>query len=97
MDAATMEQVSFSFRPGLMGELKRNAEERNSTLNDLVESVLRNYLRRATDEDAAAKGDELTMTPELQAMVDEAERDCAEGRCVECRTREDIERLMDSL
>ena len=41
--------------------------------------------------------EDLMIPPELQARIDEAERNCREGRCVACDTQEDIDRYLDSL
>lgn len=41
--------------------------------------------------------EDLMITPELQARIDEAERNCREGHCVVCDTHEDIDRYLDSL
>lgn len=41
--------------------------------------------------------EDLIITPELQVRIDEAERNCREGRCVACYTQEDIDRYLDSL
>lgn len=32
----------------------------------------------------------LRVTPELQAMIEQAERDSREGRCVTCHTKEEL-------
>lgn len=37
------------------------------------------------------------ITPDLQARIDKAEKDCREGRCVTCRTKEEITTLLNSL
>ena len=42
------------------------------------------------------KGD-LEITPQLQQRIDEAEELCREGRCVTCRTKEELEAYIDSL
>lgn len=39
----------------------------------------------------------LMISPKLQARIDEAEKACREGRCVECRTKEEIEDYLNSL
>jgi antitoxin (DNA-binding transcriptional repressor) of toxin-antitoxin stability system len=41
--------------------------------------------------------EELTITPELQSRIDEAEKACREGKCVTCKTKEDIINYLDSL
>lgn len=42
------------------------------------------------------KGD-LAITPQLQQRIEEAEKSCREGRCVTCRTGEEIEAYIDSM
>lgn len=39
----------------------------------------------------------MTVTPRLQARIDEAEKECREGRCVTCRTKGEIVKFLDSL
>lgn len=39
----------------------------------------------------------LVITPELQKRIDEARKAFAEGKCIECRTPEELEKLFDSL
>ena len=41
--------------------------------------------------------DDLMITPELQKRIDEAEKECMEGRCVTCRTKEELEAYLESL
>ena len=41
--------------------------------------------------------EELMLTPELQARIEEAERECREGRCVTCSTHEELGTYLDSL
>ncbi|MDE5611142.1 MAG: hypothetical protein K2I90_03885 [Odoribacter sp.] len=41
--------------------------------------------------------EDLMITPELQARIDEAERSCREGLCVTCNTKEEIENYLNSL
>lgn len=41
--------------------------------------------------------EDLMMTPELQARIDEVERECREGRCVTCSTQEELDAFLDSL
>jgi antitoxin (DNA-binding transcriptional repressor) of toxin-antitoxin stability system len=41
--------------------------------------------------------EELTITSELQSRIDEAEKACREGKCVTCKTKEDIINYLDSL
>lgn len=41
--------------------------------------------------------EDLMITPELQKRIDEAEAACREGRCVTCRTKDELESYLDSL
>ena len=41
--------------------------------------------------------EELLITPEMQRRINEAERECREGRCVTCRTKEELEAYLESL
>lgn len=41
--------------------------------------------------------EELMITPEMQRRINEAERECREGRCVTCRTKEELEAYLESL
>ncbi len=41
--------------------------------------------------------EDLMLTPQMQARIEEAERECREGRCVTCRTKEDLEAYLASL
>lgn len=39
--------------------------------------------------------EDLMITPELQARIDEAEKNCREGRCVTCSTPEELDRYLE--
>ncbi|MCQ2189724.1 MAG: hypothetical protein MJZ00_07425 [Paludibacteraceae bacterium] len=73
--------------------------------NNLADSFTRAYngervlIRRKNQLYALVSiGEEdLSVTPELQKRIDEAEKACREGRCVTCKTAEDIETFLDSL
>lgn len=41
--------------------------------------------------------EDLMLTPQMQARIEEAERECREGRCVTCRTKEELEAYLSSL
>lgn len=41
--------------------------------------------------------EDLMITPELQKRIEEAETACREGRCVTCRTKEELEAFLESL
>lgn len=41
--------------------------------------------------------EDLMITPALQKRIDEAEKNCREGRCVTCRTKEELHAFLDSL
>jgi len=40
---------------------------------------------------------DLMITPELQARIEEAEKECREGRCVTCSTMAELDSFLDSL
>jgi antitoxin (DNA-binding transcriptional repressor) of toxin-antitoxin stability system len=43
-------------------------------------------------------GDEsLLLTPELKERIEEAERECREGRCVTCKTKDELVEYLESL
>lgn len=41
--------------------------------------------------------EDLMITPELQARINEVEKECREGRCVTCSTKEELDQYLDSL
>lgn len=41
--------------------------------------------------------EELMITPELQARIEEVEKVCREGQCVKCATQEELDQYLDSL
>lgn len=41
--------------------------------------------------------EDLMITPALQKRIEEAETACREGRCVTCRTKEELEAFLESL
>ena len=41
--------------------------------------------------------EDLMITPELQVRIDEAEKACKEGRCVVCKTKDELEDFLNSL
>lgn len=41
--------------------------------------------------------EDLMITPELQARIVEVENACKEGRCVTCKTHEELDNYLDSL
>lgn len=56
-------------------------------------------IRRKRDIYALVKigREDLMITPELQARINEVEQTCKEGRCATCATREELDRYLDSL
>lgn len=40
--------------------------------------------------------DDLIMNPELQKRILEVEKECREGKCVSCNTKEDITRYLNA-
>lgn len=41
--------------------------------------------------------EDLMMSPELQKRILEVEKECREGKCVSCNTKEDITRYLNAL
>jgi ferredoxin len=41
--------------------------------------------------------EDLMITPELQARINEVEKECREGRCVTCRNKAELDSFLDSL
>ena len=41
--------------------------------------------------------DDLILTPEMQARIDEAEKACRDGLCVTCHTKGELNAFLDSL
>lgn len=41
--------------------------------------------------------EDLMITPELQTRINEVEKECREGRCVTCSTKEELNQYLDSL
>jgi tryptophanyl-tRNA synthetase len=37
------------------------------------------------------------LTPELKERIEEAERECREGRCVTCKTKDELVEYLESL
>lgn len=57
--------------------------------------VLRRNSRRYTI--VPLEDSDFTITPRLQERINEAERECREGRCVTCSTHEELEKYLESL
>lgn len=41
--------------------------------------------------------EDLMLTPELQARIEEVTKECKEGRCITCANKEELNRYLDSL
>lgn len=41
--------------------------------------------------------EDLMITPDLQARINEVEKECREGRCVTCSTQEELDQYLDRL
>ena len=41
--------------------------------------------------------EDLMLTPEMQARIDEAEKACMDGLCVTCNTKDELNSYLDSL
>lgn len=57
------------------------------------------YIRRKNNIYALVNvgREDLLITPEMQKRIEEAERECREGRCVTCRTKEELETFLEAL
>lgn len=57
------------------------------------------YIRRKNNIYALVNvgREDLVITPEMQKRIEEAERECREGRCVTCRTKEELETFLEAL
>lgn len=78
----------------------RNYRERLAEAFDKARGGERVLIRRKKDIFALVRvggEDELIITPELRARIEEAEREYREGRCVTCKNREELGALLDSL
>lgn len=74
----------------------RNSLAKSFSLADKGEKVL---IRRRKQLYALVSigTEDLMISPKLQARIEDAEKACREGRCVECRTKEEIEDYLNSL
>lgn len=74
----------------------RNNLAASFTKADNGEQVL---IRRKNEIYALVKvgREDLMITPELQARINEVEKECREGRCVTCSTHEELNQYLDSL
>jgi hypothetical protein len=74
----------------------RNNLAASFTKADNGEQVL---IRRKNEIYALVKvgREDLMITPELQARINEVEKECREGRCVTCSTKEELNQYLDSL
>lgn len=57
------------------------------------------YIRRKNNIYALVNvgREDLVITQEMQKRIEEAERECREGRCVTCRTKEELETFLEAL
>ena len=74
----------------------RNNLAASFTKADNGEQVL---IRRKNEIYALVKigREDLMITPDLQARINEVEKECREGRCVTCSTQEELEQYLDRL
>lgn len=42
-------------------------------------------------------GEDLTLSPELKKRISEAERNCKNGNCITCNTKDDLESFINSI
>lgn len=79
-----------------------NIRDFRSNMADSFNKVSRGenvLIRRKNEIYALVKvgREDLMISPELQARIEEAEQNCRENRCVTCRTGEELENFLDSL
>ncbi len=91
--STTISRVSTSFRlpPELLEELKEYAKATNRSLNNYVESILTDVMRKTKKEEVN------TITPALQEKLDKAREEIRNGQCVTLRSHEDIDKYFASL
>lgn len=92
MSTTTLKTVtSFRWQTSLIEELKVKAKASNRSLNNYVESLLLGILHPSTPVDAN------TITPELQARIDEVMQEHDKGNYVRCSNKQELQALLDSL
>ncbi len=91
--STTISRVSTSFRlpPELLEELKEYAKATNRSLNNYVESILTDVMRKTKKEEVNI------ITPALQKKLDKAREEIHNGQCVTLRSHEDIDKYFASL
>ncbi len=83
--------TSFTFETPFLELLKEKAQESHKSLNTYVEGILMDFIQYPKKKDNQA------ITPELQAKLDKARHNYAEGNYVSCSTTEELHSLLDSL
>lgn len=92
MSTTTLRTVtSFRWQTSLVEELKEKAKASNRSLNNYVESLLLSILHPSAPVDAN------TITPELQARIDEVMREHDKGNYVRCSNKQELQAFLDSL
>lgn len=89
----TISRVPTSFRlpSELLEELKECAKATNRSLNNYVEGILVDVMRKTK------KKNENIITPALQARLDKAREEIRNGECVTLKSQEDVDKYFASL
>ena len=82
--------ASFRFQSTLLDELKERAKASNRSLNNYVESLLLNVLHPASEKASS-------ISPELQARIDEAREEYKKGDTLHFESLEQMNNWLDSL
>ena len=83
--------TSFRLSNTLLEELKAKAKASNRSLNDYVESLLMRTLHPIVASDGS------TISPELQARIENAREEHRSGNFVRCSNSEELHNFLDSL
>lgn len=91
--STTIPRVPTSFRlpTELIEELKECAKAANRSLNNYVEGILVDVMRKTKHKE------ENIITPALQARLDKAREEIRNGQCVTLKTHEDVDKYFASL
>ena len=82
---------SFSLPNTLLEELKAKAKASNRSLNNYVESLLVSILHPSVTMD------EMAISPELEARMENAREEHRSGNFVRCSNSEELQNFLDAL
>lgn len=91
--STTITRVPTSFRlpTELLEELKESAKAANRSLNNYVEGILMDVMKKTK------KKEKNVITPALQARLDKAREEIRNGQCVTLKTQEEVDKYFASL